>query len=156
MKEFSSFAGLAEHLMKLSIELPVLEHEFLEEACVEIEKLAKDKIGEYQADVGPFGAWPELAESTKEQRVALGYTENDPGLRSGAMRDSIEHKIEPGVGHVGSDDEHLLWFELGTVKQPARSVLGGAAFELEPKIREEIGVGMTLVLSGGSTRMRVK
>jgi hypothetical protein len=33
--------------------------------------------------------------------------------------------------------------------------LGGAAFELAPKIAEEIGMEFVSYLSGGSTRMKV-
>ncbi len=157
MKEFTSFLGFAEHLIVLGIKGKIIEHEVLETACEQIEERAKEKIGEYQGKSGPFQAWPELAESTKEDRVAQGYSENDPGLRSGAMRDSIEHKVSGHEGHVGSDDDKLLWFELGTEKgQPARSALGGAAFELEPKIREETGVGFVAWLSGGSKRIKAR
>ena len=121
-----------------------------------IEDRSKEKIGEYQGNQGPFSAWPELADATKEDRVRQGYSENDPGLRNGEMRASIEHKVIGHEGHVGSDDDKLLWFELGTDKQPARSVLGGSAFELEPKIREETGIGFVAVLSGGKTKVAVR
>jgi hypothetical protein len=155
MKAFTSFAGMATEFASLMVRMNVTEHEALETACIEIEKRAKQKIGDYQESAGPFAAWPSLAESTKADRVAMGYPEDEPGLRSGAMRDSIEHRVARSVGYVGSDDDHLLWFELGTVKQPARSVLGGAAFELEPEIRKEIGLEFTAYLAGASYRKKV-
>ena len=156
MMEFKSFEAFGAHLIALGIKEHLIQHELLEQACVEIEALSKQKIGEYQQAAGPFEAWASLAESTKEQRVAQGYSEDDPGLRSGQMRDSIEHKVSGHEGHVGSNDDNLLWFELGTVKQPARSVLGASAFELEPHIRREIGLEYTAFLSGGSRRIHVK
>jgi hypothetical protein len=156
MMEFKSLASFGAHRMLLHTGEKIVEHEALETACQEIEKYAKAKIGEYQPRAGSFSAWEELADSTQEQRVAQGYSENDPGLRSGEMRDSIEHKVIGHEGHVGSDDDHLLWFELGTVKQPARSVLGGAAFELAPKIAKEIGVEYFAFLSGGGKRIKAR
>jgi hypothetical protein len=116
-----------------------MEHRALEKAAVVVEKRAKEKIGEYQDQAGPFIAWPELADFTKEDRLSKGFSENDPGLRSGEMRDSIEHVVIDNEAHVGSDDDKLVWFELGTVNQPPRSVLGGAVVDEMDKILEIIG-----------------
>ena len=67
-----------------------------------VEEEAKAEIGTYQDQAGPFIAWPELADSTKEDRTRQGFTENDPGLRSGAMRDSIGTAIS--TDGLGSPD----------------------------------------------------
>jgi hypothetical protein len=153
MKEFNSFLKFAEHLIVLGAAAKVTEHRILEHACSEIEARAKEKIGEYQNSAGPFSAWDPLAEATKEQRSAAGFPADEPLLRTGEMRDSIEHKVVGHEGHVGSDSDIAVYQELGTSKIPARSFLGGAAFELAPTIAEETGLEMAAVLSGGKQRI---
>jgi hypothetical protein len=153
--EFKSLGAFGEHLLALHARDKIVEHEALEVACEQIEKLAKEKFGEYQAAAGQFAAWAPLADSTIDDRIAKGFTPDDPLLRSGETRDSIEHKVVGNEGHVGSDSDILMWLELGTDKMPARSTLGGAAFELAPKIAEEIGMEFVSLLSGGSRRIKV-
>lgn len=104
-----------------------------------VEKKAKAKLGEYQDGNGAHEAWDELAPMTKSQRVRLGYTENDPGLRSGKMRKSISHVSHELTTTIGSDDDNLVYFEHGTKKQPPRSVLGAAAYESIDAIKKEFG-----------------
>ena len=143
-----SILELAAKFGEITLSQHEMEHHALERAARLVEKRAKENIGEYQEQTGPFIAWPELADSTKEDRLKQGYTENDPGLRSGEMRDSIEHVVHVPEAEVGSDDDKLVWFELGTSKQPPRSVLGMAAIEEMPKILELIGESATLALEG--------
>jgi hypothetical protein len=119
-------------------------------------KKAKEKIGEYQKAAGPFAAWASLSPATIDDRVYQGYTPDDPLLRTGEMRDSIEHKVIGNEGHVGSDSDIAVWQELGTPSIPARSFLGGAAFELAPVISREIGVEYVAFLSGGGKRIAVR
>lgn len=147
-ESFGSFAELAIRLGEIALTKHHMEHAALEKAARAVEKRAKEKIGEYQEQIGPFIAWPELAESTKEERLKLGYTENDPGLRSGEMRDSIEHQVHAPEAHVGSNDDKLVWFELGTSKQPPRSVIGGAAVEKSDEIMKIVGETATAWLVG--------
>lgn len=92
-----------------------------------IEKDAKGELGTYQSEEYPFDAWASLADSTKKDRVRKGYTPDDPGLRSGEMRDSIGHLTDRNEAVIGSRSDHLVWFEQGTLNQPPRSVLGLAA-----------------------------
>lgn len=148
MKTFGSLGEFALHLG----ELIVIQHEAdnlaLKRAALIIEKRAKEKIGEYQEQIGPFVAWADLAESTKADRIRKGYSEDEPGLRSREMRDSIEHQVESPEAHIGSNDDKLVFFELGTSKQPPRSVLGGAAVEESDKVAEVIGETVMLWLVG--------
>ena len=139
---------LAAKLGEIALTQHEMERHALEKAAVIVEKRAKAKVGEYQEQAGPFIAWPELADATKDDRVRKGFTENDPGLRTGAMRDSIEHTVLDGEAHVGSDDDHMVYFELGTVNQPPRSVLGGAVVEEMGKICEIIGEEAVAALVG--------
>jgi hypothetical protein len=148
MIELHGLLEMAAKLGEIALAQHEVEHHALEKAAKLVEKRAKEKIGEYQEQTGPFIAWPELADSTKEDRLKQRYTENDPGLRSGEMRDSIEHQVHTPEAHVGSDDDNLVWFELGTSKQPPRSVLGGAAVEKLPEILEIVGESATAALAG--------
>jgi hypothetical protein len=122
-------------LKRAAAEVPAGIEAGLHEAGALIEKEAKAEIGTYQrGSTGPFGDWPELADYTKEDRLKRGFTENDPGLRTGEMRDSIGHTVHGESVHIGSNDDKLKWFELGTqgkageMAQPPRSVLGVAMF----------------------------
>ena len=148
MREFQGFEAFATHLTRVVGEMIVAEHEGLEIACQIVEKEAKREIGEYQEGAGPFVGWAELADSTKDDRVRQGFTENDPGLRTGEMRDSIKHMVEGREGHVGSDDDKLVWFELGTSKQPPRSVLGIAAVNKGEEAAEAVGAVVHMALVG--------
>lgn len=145
---------LAAHLGEIELRQHEMERRALEKAAKVVEKRAKKKIGEYQDQAGPFIAWPELADFTKDDRLRKGFTENDPGLRTGEMRDSIEHVVTGSEAHVGSNDDKLVWFELGTEKQPPRSVLGGAAVEEMDKIIEIIGESAVAALVGEGVHNR--
>jgi phage gpG-like protein len=148
VKEFNGMAAFAEHLLTLV----VAEHEAvkksLEEGAKVIEKRAKDKIGEYQEQAGPFIAWPELSESTKADRARQGYPEDEPLLRSGEMRDSIGHKVGEQEAVIGSNDDKTVWQELGTQHIPPRSFLGAAAAESAEKICEITGRNAVVALVG--------
>jgi hypothetical protein len=136
MREF------ANHLTQVrTSELRALNHG-LQVITRHIQRVAKAEIGHYQSAVGMFPEWAELADSTKAERVRLGYTENDPGLRSGAMRDSIENQVSGLEGVIGSNDDHLVYFEFGTSKQPARPVLGTAAYRSQKVIEKAAGAAL--------------
>jgi hypothetical protein len=108
----------------------------LEKACVVIEDEAKRVIGSY--DYG----WRELAESTQAERARLGFPPNEPLLRTGEMRDSLEHQVvlAEKKGYVGSNDDKAVWQELGTSRGiPPRSFLGGAAAHKGQEAAEAIG-----------------
>ena len=148
MKEFSSFAEFGTFLGGMVAKEVAAEHAALERAAKLLETAAKEKIGHYQDEAGEFVAWAELADSTKADRTRQGFSENEPGLRTGEMRDSIGHRVEPGEAEVGSDDDKLVWFELGTSKQPPRSVLGATAVENAEKVVAIVGETVVMALCG--------
>lgn len=150
MKEFGSLAAFAIHLQEVAIAEAVAQRAALSKAAKMVEKRAKKKIGQYQDQVGPFIAWPELAEATKADRLRQGFTEDNPLLRTGDMRDSISHVISlDGMeAAIGSDSDIAVYQELGTEHIPPRSFLGGAAAELAPKIAELAGKAATMALMG--------
>src|SRR4051794_31194046 len=137
MKSFNSFADFSRHLGTLAV--IESEHHALEQCGEIVEKAAKAKIGKYQQGAGPFAAWAPLAESTKEDRARLGYPEDEPLLREGTLRDSIEHKVVFPEAHIGSNSEIAVYQELGTKTIPPRSFLGTAVVEETPKLIEVIG-----------------
>jgi len=153
MLEFHSLADAAKHLTNLKLEN---QHDAMEEACLIIEHKAKELIGTYQAEEAPFGAWPELAESTKEDRVRQGYSENEPLLRSGDMRDHIDHLAAHTIGVIGSDQEKALAQELGTARIPPRSFLGMAAMMTGEQVANTLGRGVMGMMVGGGAGAFVK
>ncbi|MDR3736035.1 MAG: hypothetical protein P4L10_10930 [Acidobacteriaceae bacterium] len=138
-----SILGFIAKVSDMTIAVHEAGYHALERAAVLVEKEAKSSIGTYQSAAGPFAAWAELADATKADRVRQGYTENDPELRDGTMRDGIEHTVVmrgfDGEAHIGSDDPILAYQELGTSKMPPRSILGGALFREADKVAEIIG-----------------
>jgi hypothetical protein len=147
MKEFT-LDGFAKHLDGLVAGMPALELAMLETIGVTVENAAKDKIGDYQAEAGPFEAWAPLTEGTQDERERKGYAPDEPLLRTGELRASITHRVEPPVVEIGSDDPIAEYQELGTKNIPPRSFLGGAAFEQAPKLTAELGKEMELYLAG--------
>lgn len=111
----------------------------LEVVAKTIEVEAKEEIGVYQPAVGPFDAWDPLAESTKADRVRQGYSEDEPLLRSGELRDSISHRVMGLAAIVGSTDDKAVWQEFGTEKIPPRPFIGPAYVKSFHKITEMAG-----------------
>jgi hypothetical protein len=147
MDEFT-IEGFTVHLQKLIVGMPVFELGVLQRIGARVTTATKDKIGEYQTQSGPFAAWAPLAESTKEGRLRAGYSEDDPLLRSGELRDSYEYVVVPPEVVIGSPLDIALWQELGTDRMPARSSVGAAAFEQAPILVGEAGVALEAYLSG--------
>lgn len=124
-----SFAGFA---AELAVKVDEVQREALKAGAEVIEKEAKRVIGTY--DYG----WPQLAQSTQTERSRLGYPANEPLLREGNMRDSIEHTIiDAHHAEIGSDSDIAVYQELGTATIPARSFLAGAAVHKEKEIAQE-------------------
>ena len=125
----------------------------MERAAKVVEKEAKQSLGTYQDESGPFVAWADLADSTKADRVAKGYPEDEPELRDGTLRDSIEHtltrsRLEDVEAQIGSNSDIMVFQELGTENMPPRSILGGAAARKEADVVKIIGGGMAAALIG--------
>lgn len=146
--QFTSFGAFALHLVSVSAGQVVAVHSGLEAVAQRIEKTAKAEIGHYQAAIGPFPAWSELAESTKADRLAQGYTENDPLLRSGELRDSYEHEVHGVEAVIGTKDDKGLWQELGTPTTPPRPVLGPAVEYNHAAIKRILGGAVVEGLMG--------
>lgn len=147
-KTFNGFGAFVAHLQMCALKVPIAANESLEAACVILESETKKEFGVYQQEAGVFDEWAELAASTKRQRLALGYTENEPLLRSGKLRDSITHEVEGLEAAVGSDMLIAVWQELGTWIIPPRPFLGPAAYRNQEQIKALIGLALVYGVLG--------
>ena len=109
----------------------------------EIEETAKEELGVYQPAVGPFEAWSPLAESTKADRARAGYAEDEPLLRSGSLRNSIESEVIGLAAIVGTKSEIGLWQEVGTDRIPPRPFIGPAYVRKIDPLMESIGAAIS-------------
>lgn len=138
------------HLSGFNVRHAAQQHSDLEKAAKVVQAEARHEIGTYQGQAGPFSAWPELADSTKDDRVRKGFSENYPLLRTGELRDSIDYAIGKDEAVVGSSNDKAVWQELGTNTIPPRSFLGGAAFRKVPEIVNILGQSVVAALIGNS------
>lgn len=144
-KTFNSFAGFAAELAGLVVAIDAARKEALERASQVIEKEAKRVIGTY--DYG----WKELAPSTQDTRASLGYDPDEPLLREGDLRSSIEHTIvSDKEAVIGSDSDVAVYQELGTATIPARSFLAGAASAKGKECAEILGQVVIESVFGGA------
>lgn len=158
MKEFSSIGGFIAHLTTMVTAETVALHHGLKKVAVAIEKTAKSEFGTYQGDEPPFPGWVELADSTKKDRVAKGFSENEPLKRTGALRDSVSHEVSGLEAVVGSDSEIMVHQELGTPTIPPRPVLGPAAIRNKRLIVNTLGQAAVdgLLYGSGTTLTKLE
>jgi hypothetical protein len=147
--EFGTLADLAAHLAKETVGGLTHTRDGIAAAAQLLEREAKAEFGHYQPAAGPFASWPELADATKADRVAQGYTENDPLLRDGTLRDSIKREVEDWEAIVGSEDPVMLYQELGTERIPPRPVLGTALWLNIDKVQKLVGFAAVSGFVGG-------
>jgi hypothetical protein len=83
---FSLLEGAA-HFAAFAENIKIAKQVTLAEIAIMVRDEAKAALGTYKY------RWPHLAESTQEDRVRKGFSEDEPGLRTGEMRESIEAKI---------------------------------------------------------------
>lgn len=133
---------LAATLAAVPLALELHTHEALEKACVMFEESAKGAIGTYE-----FG-WTQLKASTQRQRVSLGFSANEPLLRSGELQRSIEHQIHGHDGYVGTNDPIAIYQECGTSRIPPRPFMGGALAHNEHKLEDLWGVVVAASFGG--------
>jgi phage gpG-like protein len=148
MLEFTSFAEAGVYCAELALAQHEANHTSLERATKLLQKKVKEKFGEYQPTAGKFVEWPELEESTQDERERAGYEPDEPLLREGDLRESIQTLVRDNEGFVGSNSDIAVWQELGTKTMPPRSFLGSAAVENIESIGKIVGEGVVLALVG--------
>ena len=144
MREFRSAGDFAGFLNVLAMRVGLAEHRAIQAAGEIVQAEAKHSLGTLHEAAGPFGAWPELADSTQARREALGHSPNEPLLATHELRDHIlteAHGNHAVVGVpsviVGDGTKEnpardigmvATVMEFGSAKVPPRSFLGRAAF----------------------------
>lgn len=156
MRQFNSFAQWGKHLQRASRAMPKAIDRALNRFGKDVTAVAKAKFGTYQSaydpggNFGPFPAWDVLAPSTQAQRVALGYTPNDPLLRSGAAQASVSYDLggtyRAEKVTLGSTDPNMLYQEYGTIHIPPRPVIGPAMAESRDKAGQRLIEALETVL----------
>ena len=126
---------------------PLAREKSLRKAAEIVRDDAKDLIGQ------EYAGWPELAESTIEEKQRLGYTgkvsSTDPLLRTGEYRASIQvGDVTPEHAFTGTDDPIAPYQEFGTGRIPARPAIGAAIFRKKEAIEEAIGHSLIANLRG--------
>ncbi len=139
MIEFASLAELAHHLTRETVGGLTATRQGLEVATAILQKEAKAEFGHYQAAEGPFASWAPLTDETMAEREHLGFTPNDPLLRTGDLRNSIQRETSDWEGVVGSTSEIMPYHEFGTTKIPPRPVFGPAIYRKAEEIAQLIG-----------------
>lgn len=148
-RHVEGFGGMALALVEAEVGMLEALHHGLTRAVEKIEATAVAEIGVYQAEAGPFPAWPALADVTEEEKARLGYPADAPLLAAGDLKDSFGHDVEGLEGVVGSTDPVLIFHEFGTSRMPARPVLGPAAFRNKETIEKLVGAAALVGLVGG-------
>src|SRR3984957_16181177 len=146
MREFS-LGGSAEFLAGAAIAGPQKKatRAALEIGARMIRDEAKRVLGTYEYN------WPQLAQATQDDRVNLGFSANEPGLRTGEMKDSIGYTIiSSEEAEIGSNDDKMVYFELGTNTQPPRPTLTTAAIRRGQDVADIAGFLVGSAVAGHS------
>lgn len=154
MKEFDSLAKFARHLVKTAALGEVVSHHIVKKAGEIIQLDAQNRIGSYQDGGGGFPAWANLAPATVADRIQQGFTPDDPLLRTGELRDSIEVEAHGHEAVVGTADVIALYQEQGTSTIPPRPFLGPAAMHSKHKVGELAAAVALEWLGGGRWRAK--
>lgn len=142
--------GFVRHLAAVELLVNAAARKGLERAAEVVEAEAKESLGTYQDQAGPFEDWAPLSGITISERKRLGYTPNDPLLRSGALRDSIGHSVSGRTATVGSTAHYAAAQELGTPDIPPRSFLGSATVRKSEEVRDILGEHLVAAIVGES------
>jgi HK97 gp10 family phage protein len=144
--EFQNLAAMAAHFERLASEAGAQKG--LEKAAKLLEDRAKEAVGEYHEAVGPVPAWAELADATKADRVAKGFPEDEPLLRTGDLRDSISHQVSGNEAWIGSDSEIAEYHETGTSRMPPRPIFGTALYGAIDEVVDAVGHAAAVQITG--------
>lgn len=147
------FEDIGQFISHLAVVEGMVKHRMaqgLEKALVLIETDAKEQIGHYQPEVGPYSAWAPLTPGTEAEKAREGAPAGAPLLRHGALYASFQHEvISPEEGIVGSTDPTMVFHEMGTDKMPPRPVMGPALYKNRERIQQILGRAIVEGIIGG-------
>ena len=151
MREFSDIGSFVAHLAVIEAAVHMQSEHGLKKSAGLIEHAAKESLGTYQPEVGPFPAWSPLADATKAERERLGFTPDDPLLRDGELiRDSIKHEVAGADAVIGSPEEVAAYQEFGTNKIPPRPFMGPLVITKKKEVEAIMGKALLCALVGGN------
>lgn len=144
-RSFKSLGDFALFMGGLAAIVERNKHEGLEKAARIVEDEAKRVIGTY--DARP--TWKQLAEVTQEERSRKGFSPNEPLLRTGTLRDSIQHTVRDDEAQIGSNEDRAVAQELGTSKIPPRSFLVSSVVRKKDQIAKALTDPVVKTLTKG-------
>jgi hypothetical protein len=99
----------------------------------------------------------DLAPATQTERLRLGYSENDPLVRKGDLRDSYKEAREGLTVGVGSSDPVAGYQEFGTATIPARPTVEIGLHESADEILAivEAAAGAALGMGSASSELEI-
>jgi HK97 gp10 family phage protein len=144
MTQSFTLLGFIAHLENVEHNMHAIGPGIIRKACEMIAAQARAAIGHEHE------MWPALAPSTIEDRVKKGFAANEPLLRTGALRDSIQWTTSASgmEGAVGSNSPIAVYQELGTSRIPPRSFLVSSVISMESKIQHMAARAVVAVLAG--------
>lgn len=156
-REFATIEGFINHLRtRVLPSIPEAVHVGVSDGAELIKKETQAQIGKYLE--GPEQGLPTapLADSTVDDRIRKGFSPDEPGLRTGDMRESYGVRVSPVAlrvdASIGSDDIKAVVFETGRLEQnnyqPPRPELSVAAFRNEEKVARTIGRMVVRAIEG--------
>ncbi|MDB5965531.1 MAG: hypothetical protein JWQ72_2031 [Polaromonas sp.] len=150
MSTVHSLASFVLQLESMAVQVVRSEQQGLKAAAKIVKAEAKSEFGVYQDGVDGFNAWANLAEATVRDRIAKGFSPDDPLLRTGDLRDSVSYKVGGMTAVIGSTSDVMVYQELGTSTIPPRPVLGPALARKRSEVLQVIGNHAVGALLNGS------
>ncbi len=147
LQSFAAFCAVGGELVR---DIEIAKKTALHAMAQLIVAEAKKVLGTYDYD------WPQLAPSTQADRVQAGFAANEPLLRTGELRDSIEYTIiSDHEAEVGSDPDLALFFVgepeekmLATLQQTRANLQAQLAQQFGPDIAAQIAAAFVKALIG--------
>ena len=165
MKTFEDFLAAAAHIGGRTLALDAAIESALESVGKHVEEAIQVKFGQYQDASGSYPAWAQLTETTRRERLRLGFTPNDPLLRTGASRGSVSFVTDSGPIEdsvtIGSTSQIVFFHEVGYFNARTqrfvepRATHGPALIEERDKIRSLLGTAVVVGMTRGRSSLNV-
>ena len=128
MQRFDSLEKFAAHLDIMALKVGIVPYETAALVAPVLAESIKDVFGKDP----PLAT---LAQSTQIERARLGYSTNEPLVRSGSLRETVEHATEFNLAIAGSNDPVARYSEDGAPNRPPRPVFRIGAIASLPLVK---------------------